>query len=147
MNVSDSSWSKYWGNPFSVFRVIEGSARLQPKPNGPFPEPESYDRDSCGPKPERPGEVKIGTVKEPVPVTGLAANFSPIPRIAPPPLGSVMDGAVSWFLSGVLCSSWFAVLGVSANMRVSPSYTTHYSMGRTRCHQQERLSVTSGFSS
>jgi hypothetical protein len=27
-----------------------------------------------------------------VPVTGLAANFSPMPRIAPPPLGSEMVG-------------------------------------------------------
>ncbi len=30
----------------------------------------------------------------PVPVTGLAANFSPMPRIAPPPLGKEMDGGV-----------------------------------------------------
>jgi hypothetical protein len=43
-------------------------------------------------KPERPGLVAMGTAIEPVPVTGLAANFSPIPRIAPPPLGSEMDG-------------------------------------------------------
>jgi hypothetical protein len=28
---------------------------------------------------------------EPVPVTGLAANFSPIPRMAPPPLGNWID--------------------------------------------------------
>jgi hypothetical protein len=30
----------------------------------------------------------IGRVSDPVPVTGLAANFSPMPRIAPPPCGS-----------------------------------------------------------
>jgi hypothetical protein len=72
----------------SVFRVIDGSERLQPKPNGPLPAPESYDSDNWGPKPERPGEVKIGTLIEPVPVTGFAPNFSPIPRLAPPPLGS-----------------------------------------------------------
>ena len=30
----------------------------------------------------------MGTVIDPVPVTGLAANFSPMPRIAPPPFGS-----------------------------------------------------------
>jgi hypothetical protein len=30
---------------------------------------------------------------DPVPVTGLAANFSPIPRIAPPPLGSEIEGS------------------------------------------------------
>ena len=35
----------------------------------------------------------MGTVIEPVPVTGLAVNFSPMPRIAPPPLGSEMEGA------------------------------------------------------
>ena len=33
---------------------------------------------------------------EPVPVTGLAANFSPIPRMAPPPLGIEMAGGVIW---------------------------------------------------
>ena len=76
----------------SVFRVIEGSERLQPKPNMPLPEPESYERLSCGPKSERPGLVAMGTVIEPVPVTGLAANFSPIPRIAPPPLGRFIAG-------------------------------------------------------
>ena len=48
---------------------------------------------SCGPKPPRPGEVAIGTLIEPVPVTGLAANFSPMPRIAPPPLGREIEGA------------------------------------------------------
>lgn len=35
----------------------------------------------------------MGTVIEPVPVTGFAANFSPMPRMAPPPLGRFMDGA------------------------------------------------------
>jgi hypothetical protein len=74
-------------------RVIEGSDRLQPKPNGPLPAPESYERVNCGLNPERPGLVAMGTVMEPVPVTGLAVNFSPIPRIAPPPLGKEMDGA------------------------------------------------------
>src|ERR1043165_4896671 len=34
----------------------------------------------------------MGTLTDPVPVTGLAANFSPMPRIAPPPLGRDMDG-------------------------------------------------------
>jgi hypothetical protein len=36
----------------------------------------------------RPGLVAIGTVIAPVLVTGLAPNFSPIPRMAPPPLGT-----------------------------------------------------------
>src|SRR6266516_3804521 len=72
---------------------MAGSVRLQPKPKGPLPAPESYESASCGPNPERPGLVAIGTDIEPVPVTGLAANFSPMPLIAPPPLGSVIVGA------------------------------------------------------
>src|SRR2546421_607366 len=43
--------------------------------------------------PERPGLTAIGTLQEPVPVTGFAANFSPIAWIAPSPLGSVIAGA------------------------------------------------------
>jgi hypothetical protein len=72
---------------------MDGIERLQPKPNGLLPEPESYVRLSCGPNPDLPGLEAIGTVIAPVPVTGLAANFSPIPRIAPPPLGRLMVGA------------------------------------------------------
>jgi hypothetical protein len=41
MKTSDSSASWYLGNPLSVLRVIEGSERFQPKPNGPLPAPES----------------------------------------------------------------------------------------------------------
>src|SRR4051812_41115530 len=37
----------------------------------------------------------MGTVTAPVPVAGLAANFSPMPRIAPPPLGSATAGGVA----------------------------------------------------
>ena len=44
---------------------------------------------------ERPGLVAMGTVIEPVPVTGLAANFSPIPRMAPPPLGNEIVGGAT----------------------------------------------------
>src|SRR5712691_5850092 len=64
-----------------------GKERSQPKPKGPLPAPESYDNASCGPKPDRPGLVAMGTDIEPVPLTGLAANFSPMPRMAPPPFG------------------------------------------------------------
>ena len=32
---------------------------------------------------------------EPVPVTGLAANFSPMLRMAPPPLGNDMEGGAN----------------------------------------------------
>jgi hypothetical protein len=34
----------------------------------------------------------LGTVIEPVPVAALAENFSPIPLIAPPPLGRLITG-------------------------------------------------------
>ena len=47
---------------------------------------------SSGPKLDRPGLSGRGTVNDPVPVTGLAVNFSPMPRMAPPPFGSAMDG-------------------------------------------------------
>lgn len=33
---------------------------------------------------------------EPVPVMGFAANFSPMPRMAPPPLGKEIEGAETW---------------------------------------------------
>ena len=93
-----------------VFRVIEGRERLHPKPNGPFPDPESYESERDGPNPERPGLVNIGTLREPVPVTGFAANFSPIPRMAPPPFGRDIEGIVNPLLlledcPLLLCSS------------------------------------------
>src|SRR6266566_8244004 len=47
----------------------------------------------------------MGTVSEPVPVTGLAENFSPIPRIAPPPLGRESLGAFRPKPSLCPCSS------------------------------------------
>src|ERR1700747_860509 len=99
MKVSDSSESKYFGRPLSVLRVIEGMDRFQPNPKEPLPAPESYQRDNCGPNPERPGDVAIARLIEPVPVTGLAANFSPIPLIAPPPFGSEICGALTRNLS------------------------------------------------
>jgi len=39
--------------------------------------------------------VAIGTDIDPVPVTGFALNFSPMPLMAPPPLGSETAGAWS----------------------------------------------------
>src|SRR5690349_8746115 len=38
-------------------------------------------------------------VRDPVPVTAFAENFSPIPRIAPPPFGKLICGAVKAELS------------------------------------------------
>src|SRR5262245_42983850 len=72
---------------------MRGTDRLHPAPKGPLPAPESYVRASSGWKPARPGLVAMGTLIEPVPVTGLAANFSPMSRIAPPPFGSEGTGA------------------------------------------------------
>ena len=43
-------------------------------------------------KPERSGLVVIGTVIEPMPVTGLDANFPPMPRTAPLPIGKFIVG-------------------------------------------------------
>ena len=48
-----------------------------------------------------PCDVVIGTVVEPVPVTGLAPNFSPMPRIAPPPFGRDMEDPGARPSSGV----------------------------------------------
>src|SRR5687768_9450315 len=45
---------------------------------------------------------------ETVPVTGFAANFSPIPRIAPPPLGREIAGAEKDDRSDALLFSCFA---------------------------------------
>src|SRR5712664_871348 len=54
---------------------------------------------SCGPNPVRPGLAAIGMSKAPDPVAGLAENFSPMPRIAPPLLGKLMDGREPWLSS------------------------------------------------
>src|SRR5438876_11697974 len=101
MKTADSSRSRYCGRPLSVLRVMAGSGKCQPKPKAPLPAPGSYERESCGPKSERPGLVAMGTVMEPVPVTGLAANFSPMLRIAPPPLGRLIVGAEGARLSSL----------------------------------------------
>lgn len=43
----------------------------------------------------------MGIVKVEVPVTGLAENFSPIPRIAPPPEGSETLGTMGPEVAGL----------------------------------------------
>ena len=78
-----------------------GRERFQPNPNGPFPDPESYVSKRDGPNPDRPGLVVMGTVRELVPVAGFAANFSPIPRIAPPPFGRDMAGKFDRLVYGL----------------------------------------------
>src|SRR5271165_5378587 len=92
MKTSNSCASSYCGRPLSVLRVICGSEMDQPNPNGLSPAPELYDSSSWGANPERPGLTQMGTVEEPAPETGLALNFSPIPRMAPPPLGNEIWG-------------------------------------------------------
>src|ERR1700733_782731 len=92
---SPVSKSSYLGSPLSVRRAMRGKSGLQPMPNGPLPLPESYRADNSGPKPERPELAAIGTLSEPVPVDGLAENFSSMPRIAPPPLGKPICGGVN----------------------------------------------------
>src|SRR5687767_10643732 len=96
MNTSHSMLgmvSRYVGIPMSVLRLIAATDSCQPRPKGPLPDPESYDSESCGPNPPRPGDVATGTDIVAVPVTGLVENFSPMPRIAPPPFGSDTVGA------------------------------------------------------
>src|SRR5437867_1444608 len=68
--------------------------------------------------------MAIGTPIEPVPVTGLAPNFSPIPRIAPPPFGREMVGvpAWRWFSAGVLALGEESSVGaaITGPDRVTP---------------------------
>ena len=52
-------------------------------------------------KPLRPGELALGTVTEAVPVTRSVANFSSMPRIVPPPLGSDSVGATGTALAAL----------------------------------------------
>src|SRR5262249_1613476 len=49
------------------------------------------------------GLVAMGTVMEAVPVTGLAPNFSPRPRIAPPPFGKETEDARKGAALAVAC--------------------------------------------
>src|SRR5205807_5962067 len=42
----------------------------------------------------------MGTLSDPVPVTELAENFSPMPLIAPPPLGNEREGTEMLLFSG-----------------------------------------------
>jgi hypothetical protein len=47
----------------------------------------------------------MGSDMEPAPVAGLAANFSPMPRIAPPPFGrEIAGGATRKDSPGLLAS-------------------------------------------
>src|ERR1044072_3302754 len=84
---------------------MAGSERVQPRPNGPLTAPESQERARCGSKRERPGVVAIRMVTDPVSVTGFVANFSPMPRIAPPPFDSEIAGGVKFpkAVSSLLC--------------------------------------------
>lgn len=70
---------------------MDGIFTCQPKPNGLFPEPESYCNANSG---EKPLLLAMGSGIEntAVPVTGFAEKFSLIPLMAPPPEGSVKVG-------------------------------------------------------
>ena len=60
----------------------------------------------------------MGTVRLPVPVTGFAADFSPMPLMAPPPLGSDSVGPVETGLG--TGSLLFPLSPVLLSMDVSP---------------------------
>src|SRR5580693_2962033 len=102
MKTSHSATSirRYLGRPLSVLRVMEGSERDQPMPNWLLPNPESYASAWEGVCPERPTVRPRRMVSLPVPVAALASNFSPIPRMAPPPLESSILGAVNCEVAG-----------------------------------------------
>src|SRR5260370_15874652 len=106
-----------------------------PKPKGPLPAPESYERLNCGPNPERPGLAAIGTVSDPVPVIGLTANFSPMPRIAPPPFGREGDGSGLGF-------SAFPSSEVAALPRVLLTNVTS-STDKPKLHMGQKLNLPS----
>jgi hypothetical protein len=72
--------------------VILAVERLHPNPNGPFPLPESYERERFGEKSARLGLVAIVKDTDAVPVEGLTSNFSPIPPMDPPPFGREIEG-------------------------------------------------------
>src|SRR5262249_34676122 len=75
---------------------IDASSSDQPSPTTLFPAPLSYDRRSGGAVPLRAGVSGRGSDSESVPFAALTANFSSMPLIAPPPLGSEIEGAPSW---------------------------------------------------
>jgi hypothetical protein len=58
-----------------------------------LPAPESYESARLGARP-RAGVAGKGMEKEAEPVTGLAEKASPIPLMAPPPLGRLRAGAL-----------------------------------------------------
>ena len=87
--------SRYRGNRLPVLRAIDTSERRHPNPKGSLPSPESSVSASDGPQAVRLGEKDWGTLSEAAPVRALAENFSPVDRIAPPPLGRVMNAIAS----------------------------------------------------
>lgn len=133
MKTSDSSSSRYCGNPLSVLRVIAGSESDQPMPNGPLPEPESYESSSFGPKSDRAGLTGSGIVNDPVPVTGLAENFSPMPRIAPPPFGNAIAGGVE----AAALDSFAVPLAAGALNDASEAATCGEALGLSRSLRNE----------
>ena len=85
------------------FRGVDGSVRLDcPEVDSAFKRSsdllaeESFEAYGAAYRACADRLVASGTDAEPVPVTGLAANFSPIPRTAPPPLGRATDGAAGF---------------------------------------------------
>jgi hypothetical protein len=72
----------------------------------------------------------MGTVSDPVPVTGLAPNFSPLPRMAPPPFGSWIEGARTCpSEAGVSSALVISPRGCWAIMAQSTYLSTQYDTG------------------
>lgn len=62
------------GRPCVRFPRNGGQRKAPTIPKGPFPTAESYVSANRGPNRNRSGDVRIGIVIEPVPVTGFAAT-------------------------------------------------------------------------
>ena len=70
-----------------AFLCTPGISKPQPIPYNPLPLPVLYPIETAGCNPFLPGGTAIGIEKFPVPVNRFVENFSPIPVIAPPPVG------------------------------------------------------------
>jgi hypothetical protein len=93
MNVSIPPRRGYLGNPFSVFLVIEGMGRFHPNPKIRCPPPSRRRIESGAEASVQAGED--GKAKRAGSGDGVVVNFSPIPCMAPPPLGKETEGGVA----------------------------------------------------
>jgi hypothetical protein len=99
-----------------------GNPNIQPKPKIPLPLPELYDKLNDGVTPLACEKGK-GTDSPAVPLTALTENFSSILLIAPPPVGSEIEG-ISIAFEGLLAERAFGEI----KELVSPEYPLEYKL-------------------